>query len=288
LASTALLSSLASFEAAFAQEVTQLPTLQVHDELATSVQRANQLRHNSPNAKIVIEAEQLNQFNDQSIGDAIRRLPGVTFSSPNRSRSIKLRGLGKEYTTVLLDGRPIIDGDSSRAMEVDRIPTIFVERLEITRSPLASDENPGAGGTINIITKRNFGPTGGAISVGGGHVEISAPQAMCRAGPEDRPGQCATSSEPAISAACLKKATTRSTMRASTARRTVRPTRTRSARSTNIPRSDASSSRRAKPTPSRCLRPICAPTNCARRPKSRTNAAMTYIDRRTIEERPDS
>ena len=33
LASTALLSSLASFEAAFAQEVTQLPTLQVHDEL---------------------------------------------------------------------------------------------------------------------------------------------------------------------------------------------------------------------------------------------------------------
>jgi len=171
LASTALLSSLASFEAAFAQEVTQLPTLQVHDELATSVQRANQLRHNSPNAKIVIEAEQLNQFNDQSIGDAIRRLPGVTFSSPNRSRSIKLRGLGKEYTTVLLDGRPIIDGDSSRAMEVDRIPTIFVERLEITRSPLASDENPGAGGTINIITKRNFGPTGGAISVGGGHVE---------------------------------------------------------------------------------------------------------------------
>jgi hypothetical protein len=149
LASTALLSSLASFEAAFAQEVTQLPTLQVHDELATSVQRANQLRHNSPNAKIVIEAEQLNQFNDQSIGDAIRRLPGVTFSSPNRSRSIKLRGLGKEYTTVLLDGRPIIDGDSSRAMEVDRIPTIFVERLEspAARSPPTRIRVPAAPST---------------------------------------------------------------------------------------------------------------------------------------------
>jgi iron complex outermembrane receptor protein len=172
LTSTALLTGLATFAGpGSAQQATTLPTLTVNDELASSVQRANELRHQSPNAKIVIEAEQLNQFNDQSVGDAIRRLPGVTFSGPNRSRSIKLRGLGKEYTTVLLDGRPIIDGDSTRAMEVDRIPTVFVERVEITRSPLASDENPGAGGTINIITKRNFGPSGGGISVGGGHVE---------------------------------------------------------------------------------------------------------------------
>lgn len=172
-ASTALLTGLVTFAGAVSaqQETITLPELTVHDQLASSVQRANELRHQSPNAKIVIEAEQLNQFNDQSVGDAIRRLPGVTFSGPNRSRSIKLRGLGKEYTTVLLDGRPIIDGDSSRSMEVDRIPTIFVERVEITRSPLASDDSPGAAGTINIITKRNFGPTGGAISVGGGHVE---------------------------------------------------------------------------------------------------------------------
>jgi iron complex outermembrane receptor protein len=171
-AGTALLAGLMSFAGtASAQETTTLPTLTVNDELASSVQRANEQRHQSPNAKIVIEAEQLNQFNDQSVGDAIRRLPGVTFSGPNRSRSIKLRGLGKEYTTVLLDGRPIIDGDSSRNMEVDRIPTIFVERVEITRSPLASGDSQGAAGTINIITKRNFGPQGGAVSLGLGHVD---------------------------------------------------------------------------------------------------------------------
>lgn len=171
-AGTALLAGLMTFAGtASAQETTTLPTLTVNDELASSVQRANEQRHLSPNAKIVIEAEQLSQFNDQSIGDAIRRLPGVTFSGPNRSRSIKLRGLGKEYTTVLLDGRPIIDGDSSRNMEVDRIPTIFIERVEITRSPLASDDGQGAAGTINIITKRNFGPQGGAVSLGLGHVE---------------------------------------------------------------------------------------------------------------------
>ena len=171
LAGTAILTSLTSLDPAFAQDTTQLPALQVHDELASSVQRANQLRRNAPNAIIVIEGEQLNQFNDQSVGDAIRRLPGVVFPRGNRSRDIKLRGLGKEYTTVLLDGRPIVDGDSSRNMEVDRIPAVFIERIEIIRSPLASQESPGAAGTVNIITKRNFGPAGGALSVGAGHVE---------------------------------------------------------------------------------------------------------------------
>lgn len=151
--------------------VQTLSEITVLGELASSVQTANTLRREAPNAKIVIEAEQLNQFNDQSVGDAIRRLPGVTFPRVNRSRDIKLRGLGKEYTQVLLDGRPIIDGDSSRNMEVDRIPTIFVERIEITRSPLATQDSQGSAGTINIITKRNFGRTGGGISLGAGHVE---------------------------------------------------------------------------------------------------------------------
>lgn len=167
---TSALVSLAS-PAAAQNAVQPLSEIVVLGELASSVQTANTLRREAPNAKIIIEAEQLNQFNDQSVGDAIRRLPGVTFPRVNRSRDIKLRGLGKEYTQVLLDGRPIIDGDSSRNMEVDRIPTIFVERIEITRSPLATQDSQGSAGTINIITKRNFGRTGGGISLGAGHVE---------------------------------------------------------------------------------------------------------------------
>lgn len=128
-------------------------------------------RSDAPNATVVIEGAQLQQFNSMSIGDAVRRLPGVTFPGVNRSRDIKLRGIGKEYTQVLLDGRPLIDGDSSRSMEVDRIPASFIERIEITRSPLASMESGGAAGTVNIITRRDFGPTGGQITIGSGYVE---------------------------------------------------------------------------------------------------------------------
>lgn len=148
-----------------------LPELLVAgDSIGGSARSANIERAAAPNAKVVIEGEQLNQFNDMSVGDAIRRLPGITFEGVNRSRSVRLRGIGKEYTQVLLDGRPILDGDSSRNMEIDRIPAILIERIEIIRSPLASMDSQGAAGTVNIITKRNFGPSGGGIAVGGGYL----------------------------------------------------------------------------------------------------------------------
>ena len=160
--------------AAWSQGATpiELPPVQVEgDQVGNAVKTAYEVRGASPNSKIVIESEQLNQFNDLSIGDAIRRLPGVTFPGVNRSREIKLRGLPGVYTRVLLDGRPLIDGDSGRNMEVDRIPASFIERVEIIRNPLASSDSQGAAGTVNIITKRNFGAGGGGITLGGGHVQ---------------------------------------------------------------------------------------------------------------------
>jgi iron complex outermembrane receptor protein len=139
--------------------------------ISNSTVDAFTVRSDAPNATVVIEGAQLQQFNNMSIGDAVRRLPGVTFPGVNRSRDIKLRGIGKEYTQVLLDGRPLLDGDSSRSMEVDRIPASFIERVEITRSPLASMNSEGAAGTVNIITRREFGPSGGQITIGTGYVE---------------------------------------------------------------------------------------------------------------------
>lgn len=156
---------------AFAQ-VQALPDLLVEgDVIGNSARTANQARAAAPNAIVVIEGEQLNQFNDMSVGDAIRRLPGVVFDGPNRSREIKLRALGKEYTQVFLDGRPLLDADSSRAMQVDRIPAILIERIEITRSPLATQDSQGVAGSVNIITKRATSPKGNAFSTGIGYLQ---------------------------------------------------------------------------------------------------------------------
>lgn len=139
--------------------------------VANAAVGALEARSEAPNATVVMEGAQLQQYNHLSVGDVVRRLPGVTFPGVNRSRDIKLRGIGKEYTQVLLDGRPLLDGDSSRSLEVDRIPASFIERIEIVRSPLASMTSAGAAGTVNIFTRRDYGPSGGQVTVGAGHME---------------------------------------------------------------------------------------------------------------------
>ncbi len=156
-------------------EVLQLKEIVISDLVRASVANAYEARAKAPNAMTVIEGEQLNQFNDLSAGDAIRRLPSVTFPGVNRSREIKLRGIGREYTQVLIDGRPLIDGDSSRNFEVDRLPSAMIERIEIVRSPLASMASLGAAGTVNIITKRQFERNGGGVSLGGGYLTQNGP-----------------------------------------------------------------------------------------------------------------
>lgn len=124
------------------------------DQIETSAQQANELRRDSANPKTVIESEQLSQFGDQPLGDALRRLVGVSFEGANRAREVRLRGLGVEYTQVTINGRRVLDGNSSRTVQVDRIPSSLVERIEIIHTPLASQDGQGAAGTVNIVLKQ--------------------------------------------------------------------------------------------------------------------------------------
>ena len=121
--------------------------------VGSAATEANKLKKGAPNAVEVIADDQLDQYNEQALGDALRRLPSVSFDGANRAREVRLRGLPSKYTQVLVNGRPFTDGESNRTVEVDRIPTGLVERVEIIRSPRASQRGQGAAGTVNIVLK---------------------------------------------------------------------------------------------------------------------------------------
>lgn len=155
-----------------ASDEIQLPGVAVTaDAIDTAAQAANLARHDSPNFKTVIEAEQLNQFGDQPLGDALRRLVGVSFDGANRAREIQLRNVGVEYTQVTINGRRVIDGNSSRTVQVDRIPSSLVERIEIAHTPLASQDAQGAAGTVNIVLKQAADNLPNEVGLGLGYLE---------------------------------------------------------------------------------------------------------------------
>jgi iron complex outermembrane receptor protein len=111
-----------------------------------------QERRESTVAKTVIGREEIERFGDTSLGEVLKRLPGVTLDgAPGRGGNPRLRGLGNGYTQILLDGERVPPG-----FEIDALAPEQIERIEILRAPTAETGARAIAGTINIITRGNF------------------------------------------------------------------------------------------------------------------------------------
>jgi len=107
------------------------------------------------------------QFEPTSVGDMLKRTPGVSFSSDvGEYDAPQMRGLGEGYTQVLINGKKVPGSSSDRAVFVDRIPAEMVDRIQVIRSPSADQDSQGVGGTINIILKDGASFDGGSVKVG--------------------------------------------------------------------------------------------------------------------------
>ena len=107
------------------------------------------------------------QFEPTSVGDMLKRTPGVSFSSDvGEYDAPQMRGLGEGYTQVLINGKKVPGSGSDRAVLVDRIPAEMVDRIQVIRSPSADQDSQGVGGTINIILKDGASFDGGSAKIG--------------------------------------------------------------------------------------------------------------------------
>ena len=111
-----------------------------------------ELRRRSTASKIIVGREEIEKFGDATVGDLLKRLPGVTIGgTPGRGGQIRMRGLGNGYTQILLDGERVQGGLSLDSLDPDQI-----ERIEIIRAPTAETGGRAIGGTINIVTREGF------------------------------------------------------------------------------------------------------------------------------------
>lgn len=124
------------------------------EEMVVSGEIEYRDRTESTAPELVYDQEFFAKFEPVSVGDQLRRVPGVAFTSDiGESDAPQLRGLGQGFTQVLVNGRPIPGAGNDRTVFVDRIPAEIIDRIEIVRSPSADIDSQGVGGTINIILK---------------------------------------------------------------------------------------------------------------------------------------
>jgi outer membrane receptor for ferrienterochelin and colicins len=110
----------------------------------------------------VIDRQQIETQGAARMTDLLASQPGLTINTDHGS-GLQMRGLGPEYTLILIDGEPIV-GRTAGTLDLDRLTTANVERVEIVRGPTSSLYGSEAlAGVVNVITQRPDGPLGGQV-----------------------------------------------------------------------------------------------------------------------------
>ncbi|HEV6968908.1 TonB-dependent receptor [Roseateles sp.] len=113
-----------------------------------------------------ISAEDMGKFPDSNIAESISRVPGVTLTREitGEGLQIQIRGLGTNFTRILLNGAPVASastgrvdsGSANREVDMDFLPGELFSNVRIIKSPTASMIEGGAAGIVDMRSARPF------------------------------------------------------------------------------------------------------------------------------------
>jgi outer membrane cobalamin receptor len=110
-----------------------------------------------PSSVRVIDGEAIDRNNGGSVADHVRRQAGITlrgYGGNGALQSVSVRGLGSDYSLVLVDGQRFTT-DQISTVDLGIMTMNDVERIEIANGGNSSLYGSNAvGGVINIITKK--------------------------------------------------------------------------------------------------------------------------------------
>ena len=134
-------------------------------------------QRNADNVKTVIAADAFGNVADLNLGNFLMRLPGVgKEESEGEIIRVQIRGVNSNLSAVSLDGTRAANGSTrsfERGFEIDKIPTDFIETIEITKAMTPDVDADSIGGAVNLKTKsaldrkgrRTTFQTGGSYNV---------------------------------------------------------------------------------------------------------------------------
>ncbi|MEJ2881117.1 TonB-dependent receptor [Pedobacter sp. GR22-6] len=136
--------------------------------------KALNVQKNKLNISNIVSADQVGRFPDANIGDALKRIPGITMQNDQgEARNIIIRGLAPELNSVTLNGDriPSAEGDNRR-VQLDLIPSDMIQTIEVNKTLTPDMDADAIGGSVNLITRAT--PNGQRISAtfSGGYAPI--------------------------------------------------------------------------------------------------------------------
>lgn len=117
--------------------------------------RALNTQKNKLNITNIVSTDQIGKFPDANIGDAMKRIPGITMQvDQGEARDIIIRGLAPQLNSVTLNGSriPSAEGDN-RNIQMDLIPADMIQQIEVNKAVTPDMDGDALGGSVNLITR---------------------------------------------------------------------------------------------------------------------------------------
>jgi TonB-dependent receptor len=135
-----------------------------------SLEEAVNAKRAAANFTDSVYAEDIGKFPDLNLAEAINRVPGMqlTRDIDGEGYNIQIRGLGTNFTKVLLNGAQVAvasdgttdAGNSNREIDLNMFPTELFTRITVNKTAEAQQLEGGAAGVVDLRAAHAFDKPG--------------------------------------------------------------------------------------------------------------------------------
>ena len=159
-------------------ELTEADTIVMEPVTVESVRegqsRAINQQRTSNTISNIVSADAIGNLPDQTVGEALGRLPGVSVVVDGRSAFASIRGAEAKHNAVTLDGTHISSpandgifttgGTETRAVDLGTIPSDMIGGIEVVKALPADRDADAFGGQVNLLTRSAFDLPGRSLN----------------------------------------------------------------------------------------------------------------------------
>lgn len=125
-----------------------------------AIQRAQEIKMTADSVVEAVTFEDLGQFSDESIADALQRVPGVQIERNDQGihgDRVSIRGMGSRFVRTTINGRtPLSSGSEGRRdlrqFNLEVIPNEIVSGLLVYKTGTAIQPETGLAGSVDVQT----------------------------------------------------------------------------------------------------------------------------------------
>lgn len=126
----------------------------IGERLKGQAKALNQQRTNA-NITNVVASDQIGRFPDSNIGDALKRIPGLTVQNDfGEARFGLIRGTAKDLNSVMINGERVPSAEpDQRSVQLDLVPADMIQTVEVSKALTPDMDADAIGGTVNLVTR---------------------------------------------------------------------------------------------------------------------------------------